>query len=306
MIRTTIAALFQGKHMSDGAATISIDCPGCGKRFSVSAQHAGRKGKCKACGTGIVVPSLAPPAPAEEDIYDITEDAKPAPVSRPVPAIPVAQSAAAARSVAAPAAKGNVLSYSSPAPRQIKTAPKGQFDPFDHFEGNRFKNLYLPLILIFGTAAFNVVAEAFFKHSASSSIIAASVQMVAKLAIEIPCMLIACLLAVKLLDAAFGPLGPAILKLCSIALAPDAILDVIVFVAFLIGRASGRPLDMAVDMAVAVIFGWLLSIAAYFWLFMYFFELEFGDVWKLAIFIWFVRMVLYWLISMVFLSVLFH
>jgi hypothetical protein len=248
----------------------------------------------------------ATPAPEPEDIYDIADDAKPAPAPRSTPAIPIAQPAATAPSVAAPRAKGNVLAYSSPAPRQVKSAAKGQFDPFDHFEGNRFKNLYLPLILIFGTAFFNVIAEVYFKHNASSGIIAASVQMVSKLAIEIPCMLIACVLAVKLLDAAFGPLGPAILKLSSIALAPDAIFDVMVFIAFLIGRATGRPLDLVVDLAVAALFGWLLSIVAYFWLFMYYFELEFGDVWKLAIFIWFVRMVLYWLIWTVFLSVLFH
>jgi rRNA maturation protein Nop10 len=310
---------FSGKSMSDDAATISVDCPGCGKRFKVAAQHAGRKGKCKACGTGVVIP--APPRVEEEDIYDITEDVKPA--ARAVAAIPVDDAEPAAQPAARPAmraaqpkksgaaksqpARGPVLSYSGATPRQVKSAAKpGEFDPFDHFEGNRFKNLYLPLILIFGTAAFNVVAEVYLKHNASTGIATASARMVAKLAVEIPCMLIACVLAVKLLDAAFGPLGPAILKLSSIALAPDAVMDLVVLVAFLFGRASGNGISMAVDVGVGLIFGWIVSLGFYFWLFMYFFDLEFGDVWKLALFIWFVRMLLAWLITMVFLSWLFH
>jgi hypothetical protein len=280
--------------MSGDAATISIDCPGCGKRFSVAAQHAGRKGKCKSCGTGMVIPA---PQAQEEDVYDIAGD----------DSSPPAQIAVAAETPApvVPLPAGPVLSYSSPVPRRVQAAKKpGEFDPFDHFEGNRFKNLYFPLILIVGTAAFNVIAEAFLKGNATSGIALASGRMVGKLLIEIPCMLIACLLAVKVLDAAFGPLGPAILKLSAIALAPDAIMDSLILIAFLFGRASGSPINMLVDVGIAAILGWILSLAFYFWLFMYFFELEFGDTWKLAIFIWFIRMVLTWLVSAFVLSFL--
>ena len=136
--------------------------------------------------------------------------------------------------------------------------------------------------------------------------VAASVQMVIKLAVEIPVMLIACLLAVKILDAAFGPLGPAIIKLSAIALAPDAVQDLIVLVAYVIGHASGNPRNIPVDTILGVIIGWVISLIVYFRLFMYFFDLELGEAYRLIIFVWFVRLVLVWLVMMAVLSYFMH
>jgi rRNA maturation protein Nop10 len=287
------------ENMSGESATISIDCPGCGKRYNFAAQHAGRKGKCKSCGTGIVVPMPAQTEP--EDIYDMADDVQPPP--RPIPAIPVTE-----RSIAAPRpAAGPVLSYSGRAPARAKTPDKrGDYDPYDHFEGNRLKNLYFPLILIVGTAVFNLTVEMLLNHDATKSISQASIHMVTKLAVEIPCMLIACLMAVKLLDAAFGPVGPAILKLSSIALAPDAVMDLLALGGLLIGGASGNLLGAGLGFFLGLIIGWPLSIVFYFWLFMYYFDLDFSSVWKLAIFIWFIRLILVSFITAYLLSALFH
>jgi hypothetical protein len=155
---------------------------------------------------------------------------------------------------------------------------------------------YFPLTLIVCTAAFNLLSETYLTHNARSSMVHASKLMVVNLAVEIPVMLIACLLAVKFLDAAFGPLWPAMMKLSAIALAPDAVSDMIVLVAFLIGRASGNPHDLPADLLIGKIVGWALSLLLYFWLFMYFFELEFGEVYRLVIFVWLVRLFFTWLV----------
>jgi hypothetical protein len=278
--------------MSTDPAEISVECPGCGKRFTVAAQHAGKRGKCKACGTMVTIPASSAPA-AEADLYDFAPHADPAPTPRHVVAPP--QTA----HVAAP-----ILSYSGPVP--AKRARSAEFDPSDPFEGNKFKNLFFPLILIAGTAMFNVLCDTVWTHNAAAGTAGAFIQMFVKLLVEIPVMLIACLLAVKLLDAAFGPLGPAIIKLSAIALAPDAVSDVIVLVAFIISHASGNPVNLAVNVTLAKILGWVLSLIAYFWLFMYFFDLELGEAYRLIIFVWFVRLFFTWLVLAAVLSVVSH
>jgi hypothetical protein len=270
--------------MSTDEAAISVECPGCGKRFSVAAQHAGRRGKCKACGVMVTIPAPAQPA-QQDDLYDFAPGAN-VPPSGPQPTpLPWAQ-----------AAEPPVLAYSRPAPKRAGQA--AQFDPSDPFEGNKFKNLYFPLALIASTALFNFFSDSVLTHNSTIGMVAASVKMVIKLAVEIPVMLIACLLAVKLLDAAFGPLGPAIIKLSAIALAPDAVQDMIVLVAYLLGHASRNPRDIPVDTAIGAIIGWLISLIVYFKLFMYFFDLELGEAYRLIIFVWFVRLVLVWLVMM--------
>jgi hypothetical protein len=276
--------------MSTDTSVISVECSGCGKRFSVAARHAGKRGKCKACGAMVAIPTPAQPA-QEDDLYDFAPGAN-VPPSAPQPApLP-------------PAAEPPVLAYSRPAPKRAGQAAR--FDPSDPFEGNKFKNLYLPLALIAGTALFNFLTEGLSSHNAALGMVAASVQMVIKLVVEIPVMLIACLLAVKFLDAAFGPLGPAIIKLSAIALVPDAAQDLIILAAYVIGHASGNPRGIPVDTMLGAIIGWVLSLIVYFRLFMYFFDLELGEAYRLIIFVWFVRLVLVWLVMMAVLSYFMH
>jgi hypothetical protein len=276
--------------MSTDASVISVECSGCGKRFSVAAQHAGKRGKCKVCGAIVAIPTPAQPA-QEDDLYDFAPGANvPAPQPAPLPQVA--------------AAEPPVLAYSRLAPKRAGQAAR--FDPSDPFEGNKFKNLYLPLALIAGTALFNFLTEGLSSHNATVGMVAASVQMVIKLVVEIPVMLIACLLAVKLLDAAFGPLGPAIIKLSAIALVPDAAQDLIILAAYVIGHASGNPREIPVDTMLGAIIGWVLSLIVYFRLFIYFFDLELGEAYRLIIFVWFVRLFLGWLVIMVVLSYFMH
>jgi ribosomal protein S27E len=272
----------------DAAENISVDCPGCGKRFTVAARHAGKKGKCRDCGTLLTIP-VPVAREAENNLYDIAP-AEEARVVNPPPLTVI------------PGAP--VLAYSGPQPR--RAVRKGEFDPTDPFEGNKFKNLYVPLTLIVCTAIFNFVAAMAGNRDARMSMMGASIAMVATLAVEIPVMLIACWLAVKFMDAAFGPLVSAVIKLSAIALAPDAVSDAMVLVAVLIGRASGNFVDLAVDVGLGKVIGWVLSLILYFWLFVYFFELTVGEAYRVIIFVWFVRMVFTWMIVMTFLSVWMH
>jgi hypothetical protein len=39
-----------------GADMVTLTCPGCSKTYNVSAQNAGKRGKCKSCGEPLVVP----------------------------------------------------------------------------------------------------------------------------------------------------------------------------------------------------------------------------------------------------------
>ena len=52
--------------------------------------------------------------------------------------------------------------------------------------------------------------------------------------------------------------------------------------------------------------GGLLSLIAYFWLFMYFFDLELGEAYRLIIFVWFVRLFFTWLLFAAILSFMSH
>lgn len=77
--------------------TIAFACP-CGKSFQVPEQYAGKRTKCSACGSPLVVPT--PPAAEPDDGgYEVVDDAPapaPLPVARaaPVRAIPVSPPAA--------------------------------------------------------------------------------------------------------------------------------------------------------------------------------------------------------------------
>jgi hypothetical protein len=253
------------------ASDSTFACPHCGKRRTWKPEYSAKRVKCS-CGGVFVAPSK--PDAVEENLYDMA----------PEPAGPRPAVAVSAPPVS-PTAKP-VVAYRS-APTKAATRP-GRVELDDIWEGDKFRNLYFPSALILGSTLFNILVHAYFFKSASVGIRAASIKMGIELLIEIPVMLLGCLLAVKLLDAAFGPVGPAILKLSSIALAPDALMVLIILAGFWLGMGGGVS-SVIVGGLLGIVIGWALSLALYFWLFTYYFDMTVGEAYRLIIIIWLIR-----------------
>jgi len=263
--------------MSDGSSA-AFACPQCGKRWTWKPQLAGKKVKCP-CGTVFTVPQDAPSAadPADNLYQPAPLQKKAPPPAKPVSPPPVAAIPAATK----------VLDYRT-APQETLARPTDHVALDDPFEGNKRKNLYIPIALILGATAANFCARAFLLHDASAGIKNASIDMTLRLIVDIPTMLLGCVLAVKLLDTAFGPLGPAILKLSSIALAPEALAALSIVIGSLLGR-SALVAGFSTGSLLGSLIGWALSLLLYFWLFIYYFDLEWSETWRLTILIWLVR-----------------
>jgi predicted RNA-binding Zn-ribbon protein involved in translation (DUF1610 family) len=263
------------------AAQIEFDCPGCGRRLCIAPEYAGTEAKCPSCGEQQMVPPAAgEPLPSMSDL-PVVEYAGPA-------------TAAADRARrAAPADKSD----------SVLAANRVRIDPTDPFVGNRFKNLYFPLIIIVGSALFSLAAEVIFHSShmfiefpdPKAGLITGSKLVAMDLVIELPAMLIASLLAVQLLDAAFGPLWPALLKLYSIALVTKGVLFAGVTVGWSIGFLIGNEYYAGWSYNLGALIGGLLGLMAYFRLFVYYFDMDSGEAWHMILLIWFTQTVLGWM-----------
>lgn len=263
--------------MSDGSLA-TFACPQCGKHWTWKPQLAGKKVKCR-CGAVFSAPQDAPSAAGPpDDLYDLS----PSHAKAPPPAIPVSPPPVAAGPAATTVLDYRTAPHESPAPRTGRVALD------DPFEGNKLKNLYIPLALILGATAATILARTFFLHNASAGIKDATLDMALRLIVDIPTMLLACILAVKLLDTAFGPVGPAILKLSSIALAPEGLSALSIMIGSLLGHTT-LAAGISSGWLLGALIGWVLSLVLYFWLFIYYFDLEWGETWRLVILIWFVR-----------------
>lgn len=257
------------------ASNPTFACPKCGKRRMWKPEYAARRVKCS-CGVVFVAPASAE-GQGVEDEYDIAPDAT---AAAPVRAAPVAPQSAAP-----------VVAYrSAPAKAAGTVARPGRVELDDPWQGDKFRNLYVPAGLIIGASLFNIIVRAWFLKDASEGLRVASMQMGLSLLVELPVMLLACVAAVKLLDAAFGPLGPAILKLSSIALAPDAVQLLVVLIGIWIGGGVGVS-GMLGGALIGLLIGWVLSLILYFWLFTYYFDMTLGEASRLVILIWLIRII---------------
>lgn len=87
-----------------------------------------------------------------------------------------------------------------------------------------WKDLFLPLgLIVLGIGMTFVKAMYFGDPDNQLTFVEAAIGVGIKVAISVPVLFVAMLIAVKVLDVAFGPLGQALFKLVAIALAPDAI-----------------------------------------------------------------------------------
>jgi hypothetical protein len=219
----------------------------------------------------------------EENIYDLAtgdEPAKPGTPKKPADsAPPLARPAAPQRPDAA-----EVLNYHrATADRAARVA----WD--DPWEGNKAKNLVLPLALIAVSMILNFLYQAYFmQQKGTAGAAAASREMSLSLGVQVPSMLLACWVAVHWLDASFGPLWPALVKLSAIALAPDALWGLAMMIGAVAGHSGGAG-GSFVGAAVGWVIGWAVGLALYFSLFVYFLRLEMGDALKVTFLVWIAR-----------------
>ena len=142
---------FAGRNVSTEPAEISVDCPGCGKRFTVGRPACGQARQMQ----GVRHGGNHPAAPRLRWRMIST-------ISR--------------RTANRPPLRGTSPRRLSPLRRAdsclLRTGPRKKrsvrrIHPADPFEGNKFKNLFFPLILIAGTATFNVLSDTLLTHNAA-------------------------------------------------------------------------------------------------------------------------------------------
>ena len=160
--------------------------------------------------------------------------------------------------VTGPGKGGKALSGAMAA---IGTSPitRALEDHDDEVKENRFIDLWLPMILIGVGLAVRFIEQLSFAANPTEGVIGAAIAIGVELAINIPILLVGMILAVKLLDVAFGPLGPALYKMVAVVIGPTALGAII---AYLIGGIMGAFV------------GWFVTFGAYWTLLSVLFDLE--------------------------------
>jgi hypothetical protein len=157
-------------------------------------------------------------SPEDAPEYDLADDpARPAPV---VPALPVAT-----------AADAPVLPY--------RTTPRNLIRGDDLYFPNKLRDLYVPVcLLLLGLAGGMGELIYLFDNEVAEAIGFGAAYTLVKLL-----MLLVCIpLITKIAGVAFGTLPQAVLKLCAIAILPEAIG---VGIILLVGPCLGPPLGIA-------------------------------------------------------------
>lgn len=255
--------------MASDSANPKFPCPSCGKQWTWKPALAGKKAKCS-CGTLIDVPT-EPPAAAEspDDLFEL------APIFE-TPQRPASTSA--------------VIPYHGPDRAGEATNEgdrPGRVSLNDPFHGDLRKNLIVPTSLIVVAVALNLFVWLHAAPGAKAGISDALGRMATVMAIEIPVLIAASFIAVKFFEANLGPILPALLKLTSIALLPDAISDFLYLLGWLSG--GGSTLAATVDGQIGSLIGWATTLILYLWFFVYYFELDLTDAYRMIIAIWVIR-----------------
>jgi hypothetical protein len=265
-----------------------IVCGGCQKQYKWKPELAGKKVKCK-CGTVVPVPAGQPvaPEPAEDDLYALAEDVRPAataippiqpiqpvapaaippiqpiaPVARGISPIPTPQQAMAGAVAGRPGANPFVA-YASKRPQpEVEQGAWG-------LEGSLGRDLILPIVMILGGTVLNFVTEmAVIGRPFADAALIIGVSTI----IGIILITATCFAAMKMLDFSMGAPLQALLKVAAIAIAPDAVGDLL---------------------SASIPFGGMLAIALtmgmYFALLWAFFDLDGGEVMIVTTLFWVIQ-----------------
>jgi hypothetical protein len=255
------------------SASSVFACQSCGRHYPWKSEFVGRKARCK-CGEVLRVPS-APQGEPESDLYDLTDEARPAAAAaRRVdrPAQVAAQPASAPIVEPAPAA--------STAPRAALSYPTADTpaaaDPSSSAMIDPLKDIKIPIaLLIAGIAVQFVVGWIEYRGLYSPVGILAGIGI--QLIVGTTLMLIAAFIAARFMGLAFGPFWIALLKLSAVAVASPAMADFLYFFLQYIPILGG-------------FMSWILSFLFYFALLGMLFDLDQNETLWLVLVIFLVRL----------------
>lgn len=252
--------------MSD-TASLRFSCTSCNKSYAFKPEYANKKVKCK-CGATIAVPDMT--TQAEDDLYDIAEDAKPAaPVAKPVPKVSAVHAPTTSSSRPGSA---QMLGYrGAPTPAQRQRAQSALVD--------MKRDVYVPTALI--VASFVILLGATMTKLVRGDPMAVSLAFTVFSLINAALLIGGALFIGGKVGISFGGVWSAILKFVAIALFVGMITMII--------DAKFGLLGMAVLSLAA-------SVILYSGLFMYLFSMDAEDsIWMVGFFIA-LRTALSWLL----------
>ena len=177
---------------------------------------------------------------SEPDTYDLTPDPADAPHAAPA---------------ADPPPPVQAIPYQS-VPQRVR-------DAYDVTEGDRLRNLYLPIVLVLVGCAAVFGRIMYFRLFGAPDAAAALRSTGFMLAWNIGVMLLGAFAIAQATGITFGPLSTATIKLAAIAVAPHAVI-------FLVELIFAHEL-------YGTLLGWLASGALAWWLFCYLFDLDFQE-----------------------------
>lgn len=99
----------------------------------------------------------------------------------------------------------------------------------DTAKRQQFIDLYLPGILIVGGVVMRIFDQLYISGDATTGLVSGVIQVLVEVVLWVPMAFVGMLLAVKLLDVAFGTLGLALYKLMGVALGPGAAWSLIAY-----------------------------------------------------------------------------
>lgn len=207
------------------------ECPSCGQEFVWRAAHAGRKLTCR-CGQVLSVPAQPDPGTYELESDAASGHTPPQPASAPARVLPYQQQG---------------VRYAT---------------PIEVLGMERIRDLYLPIVTISLSVVTLALREAV--TSGAPSPLADAIKYLGVLVVwKVSVLMLAIVVASKLLDVGFGFVPLAVLKVGAIALGPLAVWSAIGW------TFGGAP--------SAEVVGWMFSIPVYWGLFSYLFELDFRE-----------------------------
>lgn len=279
--------------------TAKFSCKQCGKSYKWKPEFAGKKVKCK-CGYVMTAPAKSPAPPVEEDgpdldaLYTLADEGKQAAAAAP-PMIrcPSCQGemepgqsvcpgcgfnlksgkkakAAASGGASASMPRGGAAVATAGAPSgaaaafQAFGAPKKRLESMEVKE-DKVADLYAPIALI----VFGLVLTA-LQHTHFSKIIFPVPQALGMAACEmvvsVTLLIVLCVFMMRIAEIAFGAPGPALLKVCAIAIIPAGIFSTVSYI-------LNDPFGMV---------GMCLAFGAIWCMYYYLFDMEQSDIWLLG------------------------